>query len=158
MSSLSLPHCGSASFVFLETVSYLVMKSCFLKEGFSNPPNQGIVFPDFPVLWGTYGQYLFEWLIYIGILFREKGSWTPAILRVQLKHLPMSPYLGEGPWVCMPPLERRGRSWTTHRTHERVQDADGKCCPTCKGLCEVQLRIRVIVIVLVQKLNISIIH
>lgn len=55
-----------------ETVSYLIMKSCFLKEDFSNPPNQGIVFPDFPVLWGIYDQYLFEWLIYILVSFSER--------------------------------------------------------------------------------------
>lgn len=46
----------------------------------------------------------------------------------------------------------------TYRTHERVQDTDGKCCPTCEWLREVQFCVGVIIIVLVQKLNISIVH
>lgn len=46
----------------------------------------------------------------------------------------------------------------THRAHERVQDTDGERRPTSKWLREVQFRVRVIVVVLVQKLNISIVH
>lgn len=72
MSSLSLPHCGSASFVFLETVSYLVMKSYFLKEWFSNPPNQGKFF-----LTSLYFEelmvsiYLSDWYTLVSFLERK---------------------------------------------------------------------------------------
>ena len=62
---------------------------------------------------------------------------APYALEAPHPHTPMSP---------------------TYCAHERIQDTDGECCPTCKRLREVQFCVGVIVIVLVQKLNISIVH
>lgn len=45
----------------------------------------------------------------------------------------------------------------TYCTHEGVQHADGKRGPTRKGLGEVQLCVRVVVIVLVEELNVGVV-
>ena len=46
----------------------------------------------------------------------------------------------------------------THSTHQGVQDAHSKGRPTGKGLGEVQLCVRVIIIILVQELNVGVVH
>ena len=46
----------------------------------------------------------------------------------------------------------------TDRRHERVEDADGERGTAGKGLSEVELRVRIVVIVLVQKLHVAIVH
>ena len=45
----------------------------------------------------------------------------------------------------------------THCGHQRVEDADSEGCAACEGLSEVQLSVRVIVIILVQELDIAVI-
>jgi len=47
--------------------------------------------------------------------------------------------------------------YITYRRHERVQDADGESRTTCKRLCEVQLCVGVVVVVLVKKLHIAVV-
>ena len=46
----------------------------------------------------------------------------------------------------------------THSTHQGVQDAHSEGCPAGEGLGEVQLRVWVIIIVLVQELNVGVVH
>ena len=48
------------------------------------------------------------------------------------------------------------RSWT-HCGHQGVEDADSEGCAASEGLSEVQLSVRVIVIILVQELDIAVI-
>lgn len=50
------------------------------------------------------------------------------------------------------------RQSLTHRTHQGVQHADGERCTAGERLGQIQLRIWVIVIVLVQKLNVGVVH
>lgn len=45
-----------------------------------------------------------------------------------------------------------------HRTHQGVKYTDSKGSAAGKGLSEVQLRVWVIIVVLVQELNIRVIH
>lgn len=47
--------------------------------------------------------------------------------------------------------------YTTYCWHERVQDADGKSRTTCKRLCEIQLCVGVVVVILVKKLHIAVV-
>lgn len=50
------------------------------------------------------------------------------------------------------------RQSLTHRAHQGVQHADGERCTAGERLGQIQLRIWVIVIVLVQKLNVGVVH
>ena len=45
----------------------------------------------------------------------------------------------------------------THRGHQGVEDADSEGCATSEGLGEIQLSVRVIVIILIQELDIAVI-
>lgn len=45
-----------------------------------------------------------------------------------------------------------------YRTHQGVEYTDSKGCAAGEGLSEVQLRVWIIVIILVQELNIWVIH
>ena len=47
---------------------------------------------------------------------------------------------------------------STHCTHERVQHADSEGGSAGEGLCQVQLCVRVIIIILVQELNVGVVH
>lgn len=46
----------------------------------------------------------------------------------------------------------------TYRAHQRVQYADRKSGATRERLCEIKLRIRIVLVVLIQKLDIRIVH
>ena len=45
----------------------------------------------------------------------------------------------------------------TYRGHQGVEDADSEGCATGEGLGEIQLSVRVIVIILIQELDIAVI-
>jgi len=45
----------------------------------------------------------------------------------------------------------------THRGHERVQNADGERRTARERLCEVQLRVGVVVVVLVEELHVAVV-
>lgn len=45
----------------------------------------------------------------------------------------------------------------SHRAHEGVQHADCEGRPAREGLCEVQLSVWVVIVILVQELNIGVI-
>ena len=45
-----------------------------------------------------------------------------------------------------------------YRRHERIEYADRKRSSTGKGLGEVELRIGIVVVILVQKLHVAIVH
>ena len=47
-------------------------------------------------------------------------------------------------------------NWT-HGRHERVENADSEGCSTGERLRQVELRVRIVVVVLVQKLHITVI-
>lgn len=129
MSSLSLPHCGSVPFVFLDRVSHLGMKF-FLEECFSYPPNQVITSPVFPALWGIYNQYLLGGLINIGIFSREKGSWPfPCTAQVSA----MSPTLEMVRGCVTHPLngEEGARQLTALMSESRTLTANA--VPHAKG-------------------------
>lgn len=49
------------------------------------------------------------------------------------------------------------KSIYTYCTHEGVKYTDGKRCPTRKGLGEIQLCVRVVVVILVKELNIGVV-
>ena len=46
----------------------------------------------------------------------------------------------------------------THRGHEGVEDADGEGCSAGEGLREVQLGVGIVVVILVQELNVAVVH
>lgn len=51
-----------------------------------------------------------------------------------------------------------GLGFVSYRTHQGIQHTDCEGRPTGEGLSEVQLCVRVIIIILVQELNIGVIH
>ena len=46
----------------------------------------------------------------------------------------------------------------SHRGHERIEDADGEGCAAGEGLREVQFRVGIVVVVLVQELNVAVVY
>ena len=46
----------------------------------------------------------------------------------------------------------------THRGHEGVEDADGEGRTAGEGLREVQLGVGIVVVILVQELNVAVVH
>lgn len=50
--------------------------------------------------------------------------------------------------------DERARGGWTHGAHQGVENADGEGGATGKRLCEVQLRVWVVIVVLVQELNV----
>lgn len=46
----------------------------------------------------------------------------------------------------------------THRAHQGVEHTDSEGRAAGEGLCEVQLRVGVVVIILVQELNVRVVH
>ena len=66
--------------------------------------------------------------------------------------------LWSGPSRDQAPDQGQGILVEVRRGHEGVKDADGKGSATGKRLGEVELRVRVVVVVLVQELHVAVVH
>ena len=53
--------------------------------------------------------------------------------------------------------EQRWKYTLTYRGHERVKNTDSKGSATCKWLSEIEFSVRIIIIILIKKLNIAVI-
>lgn len=155
---LSLFHCGPATQAFfglLKIVSFPHRQTfafAFLLQGMLFPQNLPSSLPS-----SHFQEFITKYCVSYTAVWLTSVS--PSRLQALRGHaLPGSS--SSGPRLLT--LEVRGAPVPypapTHRTHERVQDTDCKCCPACKWLREVQFCVGIVIIVLVQKLNISIVH